>query len=283
MMGLGSMKSMHLHPMFGRLMMVALLLLARLCAGQYVELTGKIETVSWNANGASRTEPWEVRCVVGTNDWQMEGPFLQGAKSTSWFTGTNLVLIHELSKPLGEHQRLRDYTNESVRTIQAATPAGQRWTEIADSVDGNPSRTVRQVDLLNLHGRIAWLAFCSGPCLKREGRRLFPPSDLWKEVVSAPAGFSDRTVVFEDGLGLPKSVHLQATNGFPVLQYGVSSSTNVCGWEFPQEFYLIQYRPALSPDSKQFGPGGWEIQFMAKGTVIAIKPGLKPENPGLEK
>jgi hypothetical protein len=261
--------------------MLALMLSAHLCAGQYVELTAKIETVSWNREGASRMEPWEVRCVVGTNTWQMEGLFLQGAKSTSWFKGTNLVQIHELSNPVGENQRLLDYTDGPDRHIQVATPSGQRWETISVSVDGNPSRPVRQRDLLTLHGRIAWLAFCSGPCLKREGRRLYPPSDFWKQVVSAPAGFSDRTVVFEDGLGLPKSMHLQATNGFPVLQYGVSSSTNVCGWEFPQEFYLAQYQPALSSYSNRFGPRGWEIDFIAKGTVIAIGPGLKPEIPSV--
>lgn len=80
--------------------MVALMLLAHVCAAQYVELTAKIETVRWNREGASRTEPWEVRCIVGT--WQMEGLFLQGAKSTSWFTGTNFILNDELSKSLFE-------------------------------------------------------------------------------------------------------------------------------------------------------------------------------------
>jgi len=143
------------------------------------------------------------------------------------------------------------------------------------------------MDLLSLNGRIAWLAFCSGTYLKREGRRLYPPDDIWKERGGERSptnfsGFSDRTVVFNDGFGLPKSVHLQAARrGFPVLQYGVSSSTNVCGWEFPQEFYLAQYRPAYSWDSNRFDPDGWEVDFMAKGAIVDIRPGLKPESPAV--
>lgn len=280
------MNTVHVHLMLRLLTMVALVLSTRLCAAQYVELTANIETVSWNRDGVSRTEPWKVRCVIATNMWEMEGLFLQGAKSTSWFTGTKLILINELSMPVGKDQQLIDYTDGPDRFVQVATASGQRWKKTSDSVDGNPSRPVGQMDLLTLNGRIAWLAFFSGPCLQREGRRLYPPSDLWKQVVSAPAGsagFSDRTVVFADGLGLPKSVRLQTTNGFPVLQYGVGTSTNMAGWEFPLEFYLAQFRPTMSPDSYQFGPGGWEIDFVAKGTVIAIGPGSKPRIPSVEE
>lgn len=265
------------------LMVVPVTLLAHLCAAQYVELTAKIETFSWNREGVSRTEPWDVRCVVATNTWQMEGVFLQGAKSAAWFTGTTLIQKNELSKAVGENQRLLDYADGPDRFVQVATPSGQRWTKMSDSVDGNPSRPVRQMDLLTMEGRIAWLAFCSGPCLKRAGRRLYPPNDLWKEEVRAQAGFSDRTVVFDDGLGLPKSVSLQATNGYPALQYGVVSSTNVCGWEFPQEFYLAQYRTPRSAHSNRFDPDGWEIDFIAKGTLIAIGPGSKPKILAVEE
>jgi len=269
-----------IHLMFQRLIILALMLSAGPCLGQYVELTAKIEIVNWNRVGASK-EPWDVRCVVGTNIWEMEGLFLEGAKSKVWFTGTNLIQIDELPKPVGENERLLDYTDGPNRFIQIATPSGRRYECISDSADGNPGKPARQLDLITMPGRIAWLAFCSGPCLKREGRKIYPPSDLWKELVRAPV--SDRTVVFEDGFGLPKSINLQVTNGFPVLQYGVSSSTNVCGWEFPQEFYLAQYRPAPSPNFSGYGPDGWEVDFIAKGTLVSIRPGSKPEIPAVTK
>jgi hypothetical protein len=59
--------------------------------------------------------------------------------------------------------------------------------------------------------RIGWLAFCSSPCLKSDARNIFPPSDLWKELVSAST-FNDRMTQFNDALGLPKTINLSTTN-----------------------------------------------------------------------
>ncbi len=64
---------------------------------------------------------------------------------------------------------------------------------------------------------------------EREGHQLFPPSDLWKELVSAPKGFTEKTVLFKDALGLPSRIHLHTTKDQPVLQYGVTDSTNFLG------------------------------------------------------
>lgn len=260
-----------------KLAVFLLAVLPQLAVAQYVELTARLETLNWSNDGVTQGEPWEVHCVVGTNSWRMDGEFLEFAKSTAWFTGSNIIVSDDLSKPVVQNQRLADYTDGAGRFLQVATSSGQRWTRILQSVDGNPSRPARQLDLLTMQGRIAWLAFCSGPCLKHKGHKLYPPRDLWKEVVSAPAGFSERTVVFQDGLGLPKSVRLETPRHFPILQYGVVSSTNVCGWEFPREFYLAQYRPGISWDSGQIGPGGWEVDFIVRGRVIAIGAGTKPE------
>jgi len=94
-------------------------------------------------------------------------------------------------------------------------------------------------------------------------------------LVVAPSGFSDKTVVFGDALGLPESVNLYLTNQMPILQYRVLSSTNVSGWQFPLEFYLAQYRPAMVPDSHKFGTNGWELQLTARGKVTAIGVGTK--------
>jgi len=260
---------------FGALTTILIVLCLETATAQYVEVNASIETISWHGNGVSTT-PWDVRCVVGANTWQMDGSFLRSATSTAWFTGTHIILNQELSRPVGTDQSLLDVREGVDRFLQVATPSGQRWTKYSESVDGNPGRALRTMDLLTLQGRIAWLAFCSGPCLKREGRRLYPPSDLWKEIVSAPEGFADRTVAFDDSLGLPRSVRLETTDNLPILQYGVVSSTNLFGWEFPLEFYIAQYRPATSADFLQTG---WEIDFIAKGTVTAVGPGSKPVIP----
>ena len=113
--------------------------------------------------------------------------------------------------------------------------------------------------------RIGWLAFCSGGCLKRAGRQLYPTSDLWKELIPSPAGFTDETITFDDALGLPRIINLYTTKRQPVLQYRVTASTNVLGSNFPLEFHLAQYRPS--------GTNGWELHLTAKGNVTAISTG----------
>jgi len=70
---------------------LCLLLSLQVGATQYVYLTAEIETVSLDPTGGSRRHAWEVRCVVGTNTWQMEGEFVQDTTTTWWNTGTNLI------------------------------------------------------------------------------------------------------------------------------------------------------------------------------------------------
>jgi len=152
---------------------------------------------------------------------------------------------------------------------------GKPITKIFESLDGNPGRPVRNMDLLSGPcTRICWLAFCSGGCLKREGCRIFPPSDIWKETVAAftnPSGFADQTAVFEDRLGLPRTVDLYTTNQQVVLQYRTLLTTNVLGWDFPLDFCLAQYRPV--------GRKGWELDLTANGKITAIGLGSEPPIP----
>lgn len=224
-------------------------------AAQQVDITAEIETVVWPARDAdgdidritSRT--WTFRCLVGTNHWQMDGEFVRNARETWRFTGSNVIRQRLTTKP----------GSAGGKSLPDDAPV----TETFDSMDGNPGRPSRSMDLLALaSARIAWLAFCSSPCLKREGRQLFPPSGLWKELLAAPAGFADKTERFEDKLGLPRSVDLYTDFQQPVLQYRVARSTNLLGWEFPLEFHLAQYLPARS--------NAWALYLTARGRVTAI-------------
>lgn len=245
---------------------------------QFVDVSAVVEFTEWNSVTA-KPHHRAVRCVVGTNSWQMDGDFSANARTTYWFTGANII----------EHGVVIKELPEGLRGSSVGAAIGAQTKRISASADGNPGTLSaclpdggrRDVgpDRLCPLGRVAWLAFCSGPCLKRDGRQIFPPSDLWKELICAPSGFSDRTTVFQDAFGLPKSVALYTTNGQPVLQYYVTASTNVLGREFPIEFYLAQYRPVYLPDSHHFGTNGWELQLTAKGTVTAIGAGTKPQIP----
>ena len=114
-------------------------------------------------------------------------------------------------------------------------------------------------------------------------REVFPLSDLWKELISANS-FSDVTTKFNDTLGLPKLLELYTTNSpfsQPVIQYRVTNSTNFLGWRFPLEFKVAQYRPAPQPGSpfRFAGTNGWELDFIARGTVTSIGVGAKPLIP----
>ena len=218
---------------------------------QFVDLTGEIEITEGPSNRLS-TYTTAVHCVVGTNSWEMDSVF-GTIRSKSWFTGAKIV--------------------ESI--------PGSR---VMDSLDGNPGLPVRQSDRLTVAERIAWLAFCSAPCLGRKEHRLFPPNDLWKEMILAPSGFLERTTLLENAVGLPKSVDLQTTNGQPVLQFRVTATTNVLRHEFPLEFSLAQYRPSFVPDALRSGTNGWELYFTAKGKLTGIGVGTEPQVPdGLEK
>jgi hypothetical protein len=256
--------------------LVLSLLFPLLCsAAQFVDLTVQMEINDWDywlfedrrspagttgGRGSIFTKAATVHCVIGANTWLMEGNFYRNSTARRWFTGTNIieqsVITQEL--PEGEMKRLAQVS----KLAMSSPPVGQKTRRIYDTGDGNPGRPVRVSDLMDLRGRICWLALCSGSVLQRQGRQLFPPSDLWKELLSAPGGFSDKTTVFDDGLGLPRSIELFAPEQRCIFQYQVRQTTNIVGWEIPLEFYGVQYRPART--------NGWELQMTFKGKVSAI-------------
>jgi hypothetical protein len=235
---------------------------------QFVDLNAQIEVSEWSRT-AVRTWTTPIHCVIGTNSWLMDGDFNSNAKVRYRFTGTNIEEDSVITKAPSEE--LLKHLKQAGMPAGMAAAIGTRSKRTFESVDGNPGRTVRQMDAMWMVPRIGWLAFCSGPCLRREGRALFPPNDLWKELVRATS-FQDRTAVFDDPLGLPKSVNLFTTDQQQVMQYRVVSSTNVLGCQIPTEFVLAQYRTAPTLESQHIwaGTNGWELDFIAKGKVKTV-------------
>jgi hypothetical protein len=249
---------------------------AQFAQAQFVDLTAEVEVNDWNRQSIS-TWATEIHFIIGPDSWQMDGDFSRNARVTYRFTGTNLIEESIITKALPAELVKR--FNQPGMPFATAPAIGSKSRRVVESMDGNPGQTVRQADHLTMVARIGWLAFCSGPCLKREGRSIFPPNDLWKELVSA-SRFNDRTLVFGDALGLPKSMDLSTTNGQQVMQYRVVGSTNVSGWELPLEFYLAQYRPAAVPDLKWMttGTNGWELDFVARGHVKVVTERTEPQS-----
>lgn len=113
------------------------------------------------------------------------------------------------------------------------------------------------------YARVGSLAFCSSAWFKNADHKIYPPSDQWKNMISTPSVFSDRAILFKDALGLPKSMVLHTPGNEPVVHYRVDASTNVCGWQFPAEFSLAQYRPTDA--------NCWQTHMTATGKLTAIR------------
>ncbi|HZR17523.1 MAG TPA: transglutaminase domain-containing protein [Verrucomicrobiae bacterium] len=242
-------------------------------ASQSVELTAKIETEFWDTRGPNppsiSTRIWTVHCLVDTNTWLIEGDFLANGKDTWWFTGTNMIEESRITSETPEATTKK--LSELSRLAMRSPRVGERNRRTIESIDGNPGRPVRVADLMFAPAKIAWLAYCSGPALKREGRRIPLPSDLWKELMSPSWQTSEKTTTFEDELGLPEKIVLHTGKNQPVLQYRAVLATNVLGWTFPLEFHLAQYTP--------IGSNEWELHLTANGKIIDIGEGAAPGIP----
>lgn len=207
---------------------------------------------------------------MGDGPWMIQS-ILPTSTVTRWFTGSQMV-EHTVITGKAEPPSLKERTSPILLALEPA-PAGAQFTRLYPSTDGNPGRPVRVADLMgtDLPATVSWLAFASGPALRREGRVINPPSDLWKQSSLAFSGWTEAVEVFQDGQGLPRSLQLISTNRQVVLEYQVRRSTNLLGWNIPMEFYGVQYIPA---DSNQ-----WRLHLTFKGHVTSVGPSQKPEIP----
>jgi hypothetical protein len=195
---------MRRHLELSKLVVLASLLSwARVATGQLVSVTAEVNICQWSHRPKEDTRT--IHVLVGTNFWQMSDDSCQNCEQTAWFTNDQIITHTRLTKliipdgvELSESEKTRLLQEEPIR--------------VYDCPGGNPSlpRGVAEPDRLELVARIGWLAFCSGPYLQREGHELFPPNDLWKELVPG-SRFSDRTTTFSDSFGLPKFMDLYST------------------------------------------------------------------------
>ncbi len=250
---------------------LALLAPSSRAAAQFVELTAELEINDWSywfrddehgwsaqrgkPHGSVFTKPAPMRFVVGTNMWLMESDFIvANAKVTRWFNGRKII----------ERDLI---TNATTGVAMNGLRVGEEIFREYDTHDGNPGRPIRTADLfMDASGMMTWLALCSGPALKREGRKIPPPSAFWKQYFSGD--FEDKTICFDDSLGLPKTIEVFTKQGQAVFRYQARGSTNVLGWNFPLEFYLTQYERSRT--------NSFEVGLTAKGRITAIAPGVEP-------
>jgi hypothetical protein len=192
-----------------------------------------------------------VHCVVGMNVWLIEGDFAGNADIARLFTGTKVVERVVLTKGVA---------------------IGRKWTNTWPS-EGVISNAAGAESL-------AWLAFCSGPYLKKTPAIPLPyPGGYFPHVNH------DHRQVFHDGLGLPSRVEFflpraladGSSNVYsPDASYKVVESTNFLGWTFPLRFEARQ----------SAGPGGGNgvelydgADIVIVGHVTSIQHGKKPKMP----
>ncbi len=247
--------------------LVWLALAAQPCAAQWLEVSLRVESV-FPRMGTSGLETEhrrtnDVRCVFGANTWLIEGEFARNARTIWWCTGTNII-EHELitkefedhaedSLPVGEWRRFFRYPR-----------AGEQHTRLFKRSDRQPLARIEQ---------LTWLAFCSTPFLKSDGRQLTPPiPDNGAGYRGHGETFADKTGGFNDSLGLPERVELfQPKGGAPFCVYNVLQSTNVVGWNVPIQFDFLQYRRA--------GPGAGRLVLRASGLVTSNSEAKEPVVP----
>ena len=246
-------------------------------SAEFVEIAAEIETFGYrlgDSNSVAKAKPQtvNVRCITGSTEWYIEHDF--HARQEWAFDGTNVVCV---SAPLSGTSA---QGNAKIRK------------EIWPSRDGHP--------MGEFGVNMPWLAFCSGPYLKRENRSVPLPCGILRHCPDRFA-YTDVTTTLDDKLGLPRSVDLftskarflaaktewdqehgfgdrytewnrkNAANlqeGLLVFHYAVLESTNVLGRTFPTKFEFFQTgRPYEQM-------GDWFCQGV--GRVKSIRPSTRP-------
>jgi hypothetical protein len=261
-------------------------------AQQFLEVTAEIELLRYRFEGKPGGEPTKFRtyfakCIFGTNEWRIDNDFVVTCYEAWYSEGTNV--FHRLQfgdswKP-PTNSRLAAPTNiDAIRS--------NITVYVSFSPGGHP--------LGNLGVNVPWLAFCSGPYLRRPARDIPLPTT---EIRIEPYAFSysDQTEVFDDELGLPKTVELRTSKAryetsrgddrllrytgieaartgkafeLPenalAYRYSVNAVTNCLGWTLPLEFSYTTYR---------FGSERESIPFLGGvGRLKAVRKATKPEN-----
>jgi hypothetical protein len=247
-------------------------------AAQPVEISAEIETYSYrlgDTNSIARAKPKTVHvaCVAGANEWSVEEDF---SGRREWlFDGTNVVC-------------------RSYYPFSGPDAASKIRREVWVSTDGHP--------LGDFGVNIPWLAFCSGPYLKREGRMIPLPAAVLRHCPDRFA-YTDTTATFPDELGLPRTLDLFSSqalflkshtdwdkessfgdrytewnkktapkiqDGVLVFHYAVLDSTNMLGRTFPTKFEFFQTGRQYEQDGNWFCHG--------TGRVKSIRPSAKTQS-----
>ena len=265
-------------------------------AQQFLKITAEIQTLYFpkgDTNDDSQIRKWPISvvCVVGTNEWRIDDNYLENGERQWHFDGANVYSSTWITKPhSGDLDNKLKKLGIAVVPFEAAR--SNRTIYVDSSPYGHP--------LGDVGVNIAWLAFCSGTYLKREGRVLpIPVAPLTLRRTPDGFAYSDKTDLFRDDFGLPREIELftssvhfeksirmkhldgdhdpakyqermsQLGNGKSMFHYKVAEITNFMGWIIPLKFDYVQNDVDIS--------GVVTPRFGGKGRVSKIEVSGKPE------
>ncbi len=262
----------------------------QLVRAQFAELSAEIQLISYrsgqtNTEASSTPNKISLVCITGTNNWRIEHDWSQGGLNKWFFDGTNIYESLQITQPLPQDVQDKLRRAGGLATAPFKTAESNLTINIWASSDGHP--------LGDPVVNIAWLAFCSGSYLQREGRLVPLACEDLRHTPDRYA-YTDQTEVFPDDFGLPHSVDLfmsrehylssvegfyqgwgvrylkwmrqavtNVTEGALTFHYAVTATTNCIGRTFPLRFEFFQKgRDFLQNE-------GWFKQ--GSGTLKAIR------------
>lgn len=199
---------------------------------------------------------------------------------SSWWIADNWVL------GAGDRDAGVRWHGDGTNIYQTLGDQGRTTVHLWSTKDNHP--------LAGAPENIAWLAFCSGDFLRREGRIVPLPADDLRHTRDR-YGYTDKTTVFEDGYGLPRTVDLfcskpriraseeafdreafrpfvagaleerlkRVTDQAPAFHFGVAESTNFHGRIYPTRFEFTQKARPYEPVA--------DSEWRGKGRVTSIR------------
>jgi hypothetical protein len=290
-------------------LLLCLLLPIPSATAQFAEITAEIEiTTSRSDEPGAETKAtprrFSVLCISGTDRWRIENDRSQGGLNKWLFDGTNIFESLQVIKPPPEE--MQEHLKETLHF--AEVPFEQARSNLTIHIwptdDGQP--------LGDVGVNIPWLAFCSGPYLKRERRLISLPCETLRHTPDRFA-YTDKTETFPDAFGLPssidlflsKSLYMSSVEGFYkgwasekgvhysewmkhavtnveqgvlTFHYSVTATTNFLGRKYPLRFEFSQKGRAFVQN------GSWN--WRGVGMLKSIRETAEPKdlfNPAMQQ
>jgi len=252
-------------------------------AERYVRIEGTVGFSSYQGTN-NVNNSFEFVCVSSPGKWTISSGFLPNAIEHFSFDRTNVYGVVEYTA-LATNGILKSpvrIANESLEQLNS-----KKFLTISPG----------PLPLQNPGINIVWLAFCSGQYLRAPNRLVPLPLSNVRHTVTA-FGYGDETTLFDDQLGLPKTIKLRESvkrfaesrydervfsgtrrhsdpvpvEGRVAFTYAAHEATNYFGWIVPLGFSCEKF------DYSSDGKLNWRT--VGTGRVSSIKESTEPDtNP----